>query len=167
MAGDYARAAELGGFCITDDLRFSQHTLTRRLHQIRKDPTVQPWLLRAIVERRSQTMCGRIGFHSAPGPADLATIAPDGVELGYEVHAPLRGQGFAKEAAMAMMFGAFHRQQQQCFIPSISPQNEPSVALASSLRTEEIGSHIDDEDGLELYFQRRFKSWPVEWTEAV
>ena len=67
---------------------------------------------------------------------------------------------------MAMMFWAFHRQQQQCFILSISPQNEPSLALARSLRFEEIGSHIDDEDWLELYFQRRFKSWPAEWTEA-
>lgn len=123
MAGDYDRAAELGGFRIPDDLRFSQRTLPRRLHQIRNDPTVQPCLLRAIVERRTQTMCGRIGFHSAPGPADLATIAPDSVELGYEVHAPFRGQGFVKEAAMAMMFWVFHRQQQQCFVLSILPQN--------------------------------------------
>lgn len=52
---------------------------------------------------------------------------------------------------------------QHCFILSIRPDNVASLAMARSLGFLEIGAHIDDEDRLELYFERRISRWPEEW----
>ena len=167
LAGDLVRAAQIGGFHIPGDLVLSRRTLQRRLRQIRANPGVQPWLLRAIVIIESGTMCGRIGFHSEPGPEDLRDVAPDGVELGYAIGERFRRQGYAKEAALMLMRWAFETHHQRSFILSIAPDNVASLALARSLGFREAGSHIDQEDGLELYFARRLDRWPDEWASAT
>ena len=114
----------------------------------------------------SQTMCGRIGFHSEPGPEDLRNVAADGVELGYEIGESFRRRGIGKEAALALMKWAYEEHDQRCFVLSINPGNIPSLGMARSMGFREIGSHIDEEDGLELYFERRLRYWPGEWTSA-
>ena len=163
LAGDHGSAAQRGGFQIPHDPILRQRTLQMRLRQIQANPEVQPWLLRAIVIGRSQTMCGRIGFHSEPGPEDLRDVAADGVEIGYAVGERFRRQGYAKEATFTLMRWAFERHRQRCFILSIAPDNEASLAMACSMGFREIGFHIDEEDGLELYFERRLECWPDEW----
>jgi RimJ/RimL family protein N-acetyltransferase len=165
LADDYAAAEQLGGFHIPHDLIIRQSTLQMRLHQMQAKPESQPWLLRAIVLRQTQTMCGRIGFHSEPGPEDLRQVAADGVEIGYAVGERFRRHGYAKEATITLMRWAYEKHQQRAFILSIAPDNVASLALAHSLGFNEIGSHIDEADGIELYFERRFKRWPVEWGE--
>ena len=119
-----------------------------------------------MVIRQSQMMCGYIGFHSEPGPEDLRDVAADGVELGYAVGEPFRRQGLAKEAAVTLMRWAFERHGQRCFVLSIAPDNEASLALAHSMGFREVGSHVDEEDGIELYFVRRLDCWPEEWEWA-
>ena len=163
VVGDASHAAHIGGLHIPDPRIFSPRLLRMRLHQMQTNPGIRPWLLRAIVIRESQILCGRIGFHSAPGPEDLRDVAPDGVEIGYAVGERFRRQGYAKEAACALMRWAFGMHRQRCFILSISPENGASLAMARSMGFQEIGSHIDEEDGLELYFERRFTQWPYEW----
>lgn len=164
MLTDNLQLAEsIGGFHIPADLRLSRSLLTMRLEQMHHTPDEHPWLLRAIVLRESQTMCGHIGFHSRPGPEDLRDIAADGVELGYSVEENFRRQGYAKEAACTLMKWAFECHQQRCFVLSISPENMASLAMARSLGFTEIGSHIDDEDGLELYFARHLTDFPLHW----
>ena len=111
-------------------------------------------------------MCGYIGFHSAPGPEDLRDVAPDGVELGYAVGESFRRRGFAKEAALTLMRWAFECHDQRCFVLSIAPDNTASLAMARSIGFREIGWHIDQEDGIELYFERRLDRWPDEWAWA-
>lgn len=150
-------AGRLLGCRIPPDLPLTDLPLARRLKQLRAEPTVEPWLLRAIIERASGTMVGRIGFHSFPRPDDLADVAPDGVELGYGVHSPFRRKGYAREAAIALMRWAYARHDQRCFVLSISPQNLASTALAESLGFTRHGSHVDEDDGLEWFFVRRFK----------
>ena len=167
LAGDRARAAQIGGFHIPDDLVLGERTLQMRLQQIQANPHVQPWLLRAIVIRESGTMCGRIGFHTAPGPEYLHDLAADGVELGYTIGEPFRRRGFAKEAALTLMRWAFEAHDQRSFILSIAPDNAASLAMARSLGFREVGSHIDEEDGLELILARRLERWPDEWASAT
>ena len=167
LADDLARAAQIGGFQIADDLVLSKRTLEMRLRQIQANPDVQPWLLRAIVIRDSRTMCGRIGFHSEPGPEYLRDLAADGVELGYSIGEPFRRRGFAKEAALALMRWAFEVHHQRSFILSIAPDNVASLAMARSMGFREVSSHIDEEDGLELIFERRLDRWPQEWAGAT
>ena len=163
LADDHTSAEQIGGFQIPSDLILRKRTLQMRLRQIQTNPEVQPWLLRAMVIRQSQMMCGYIGFHSEPGPEALSDVAADGVELGYTVGESFRRQRFAKEAALTLMRWAFECHGQRCFILSIAPDNEASLAMAHSMGFREIGSQMDEEDGLELCFERRLDRWPDEW----
>ena len=164
LDGDLDRAARLGGFLIPAAITLRQGALSRRLTQLRGDPSLLPWLMRAVVLLESHTICGRIGFHSPPCPPDLESVAPDGVELGCEIDPHFRRRGLAKEAAFTLMKWAFDRHNQRCFVLSISPTNEASLAMALSMDFTECGSQIDEEDGLELYFVRRLDRWPDDWT---
>jgi len=98
ISDDRVAAARLLGCHIPLDLPLKSVPAARRLVQIREDSTVQPWLVRAMVDRASGTMVGNIGFHTPPRQQYLADIAPDGVELGYGVHQPYRRQKYASEA---------------------------------------------------------------------
>ena len=167
LARDYKRAEEIGGFQIPDGLIFSERVLTMRLRQIHTNPDMQPWLLRAIVIRESQTLCGRIGFHSKPGPEDLRAVAADGVEIGYAVGRSFRRQGFAKEATLRLMRWAYENHRQRSFILSIAPENQASLALAYSMGFRDTGLRIDKGDrGIECYFERRLNRWPAAWTST-
>ena len=164
LGRDHELAERIGGFKVPVDLGFiSARTIQMRLRQLHASPEIHPWLLRAIILKRSQTMCGRIGFHSNPGPEDLCNVAADGVELGYEVGESFRRQGIAREAAIALMKWAYEHQFQRCFVLSIDPDNTASLSMARSMGFIETGSHVDEVDGLELYFERRLDCWPDEW----
>jgi len=167
LAGDLVAAAGILRCHIPPDLSLKHLPAARRLRQMREDPTVQQWLLRAMVDQASGTMVGHIGFHSSPRPEDLADIAPDGVELGYTVYESFRRQKYATEAAIALMHWAYAQYDQRCFVLSISPQNVASTAMAESLRFTRCGSKIDEEDGLEIFFVRRFDKWPSDWRVDV
>ncbi len=165
LDGDLEEVERLGGFLVPSDLSLSRSALQRRLHQLRECPDLFPWLVRGIVVRESRLLCGRIGFHSAPGPEDLRAVAPDGVELGYEVAPSFRRRGYAREAAIRLMRWAYDEHDQRCFVLSIAPHNMPSIAMAISMGFQEVGSKVDEEDGTELYFLRRLGSWPPDWAE--
>jgi RimJ/RimL family protein N-acetyltransferase len=137
--------------------------LERRLIQLRADASEEPWLVRAIIEQSTRMLIGHIGFHTPPRPEYLTDIAADGVELGYTINAGHRRKGYAKEAALALMHWAYAEHDQKCFVLSISPANVASNAMAKSLGFVECGSHMDEEDGLEIIFNRRFETWPVDW----
>jgi RimJ/RimL family protein N-acetyltransferase len=155
LNGNTKLAESIGGFVIPKDLNLRKGLLKMRLGQIQNNPKENIWLTRAIVIKESNTMCGHVGFHSEPGPEDLKNVAVDGVEMGYSILERFRRQGFAKEAALELINWAFVSHQQRCFILSIAPSNVASLAMANSMGFREIGSHIDEEDGLELYFELR------------
>ena len=47
-----------------------------RLKQIRENPLLELWVLRAIGLRETKTMIGHIGFHTLPGAEYLKPYAP-------------------------------------------------------------------------------------------
>src|SRR5262245_41585576 len=163
LAGDRGAAMRLLECEIPGDLPLDGMPLALRLDQIRRDPSVQPWLLPAMVERGLGLMVGHIGFHTPPHPPYLAAIAPHAVELGYTVHAPFRRRGYATEAMLTLMHWAYSAHGQRCFFLSISPQNLPSTAMAQALGFIRCGSHLDEEDGLEMEYVRRIDAWPEDW----
>ena len=123
--------------------------LALRLQQLEEDPTVQPWLLRAMVPRGSRFMAGYIGFHTAPGAAYLQPYSADAVELGFTVFPPYRRRGYAREACRALIGWARKCHGVTRFVMTIRPDNVASQSLAASLGFVYIGSHIDEVDGLE------------------
>jgi RimJ/RimL family protein N-acetyltransferase len=163
LAEDRLAAARMLGCTIPTDFSLKSMPLAIRLAQLRANPDLEPWLLRAMIDRASGTMIGHIGFHSSPRPRYLAEFAPDGVELGYTVHPGFRRRRYATEAVLALMHWAYMQHMQRCFVLSISAQNLPSTAMAQSLGFLECGSQVDDVDGPEIVFARRFKKWPADW----
>ncbi len=159
LRDDQAQAAELLGVPIPADFWPVSPFMHMRLAQVRRNPALLPWLGRAMVLRASPamvgTMVGTIAFHMAPEPEPVRPLGPGGVEFSYTVFPQFRRQGYATEASLALM----HWAQQQGvtrFILSISPQNQPSLRLAARLGFVKIGSQMDEEDGPEDIYERRF-----------
>ncbi|MCX6049874.1 MAG: GNAT family N-acetyltransferase [Chloroflexi bacterium] len=155
IRGEQAKAAQLLGVNIPADWWPVDGYIPLRLEQALRNPALQPWLGRAIVLRSSQTMVGSIAFHMATEPAEVRPLGPGGVELGYTIFPQFRRQGYAKEACQALMNWAQQHQVTR-FILSISPTNQPSLQIAKHFGFVKIGSQIDEEDGLEDIYERRY-----------
>ena len=155
LAGDRERAQELLGMRVPMEWPERPETLERRLRQLEEDPSLQPWLLRAIGLRDEGQMVGYIGFHSKPGEEYLRQLSPGGVEFGYTVSRDFRRRGYAREACEALMQWASANHGVTRFVVSISPSNESSLRLASQLGFTKIGSHVDETDGPEDILERQ------------
>lgn len=154
IGDDQAQAAQLLGVAIPPEWWPVSAYKLDRLAQARQNPALLPWMERAIVLRSSQTMVGSIAFHMAAAPEPVRPLGPGGVEFGYTIFPPFRHQGYATEACQALM-GWAQQQGVTRFILTISPQNQPSLRIAAHFGFVKIGSHIDEEDGLEDIYERR------------
>jgi [ribosomal protein S5]-alanine N-acetyltransferase len=131
------------------DTRFLRY----RMRQLAEDPSARPWLVRALVRRAPlREMIGSAGFHGPPGINGKKD--PAAVELGYTIFEPHRGRGYATEAAQALMDWAVAEKGIRRFIASVAPTNAPSLAIVKKLGFVETGEQWDEEDGLELVFER-------------
>jgi ribosomal-protein-alanine N-acetyltransferase len=128
-----------------------------RLRPIYKDPLARPWLLRFIVlreetspaagdRRDARTVVGLIGFHGPPDEGGRA-------EVGYEVFAPYRRQGYASEAVVGLLDWASRRHGVRTFLASIASDNEPSMRLALGLGFRQIGAQVDEEGSVDLIYE--------------
>ena len=131
----------------------SVDVLKLRKADLLADPDYRPWSLRAISRIEDNVVIGHIGFHTRPDPTYLRETAPGGVELGYTIFAPYRGNGYAREACMAMMQWAKVFAGVKRFVLSISPDNAASLTIASKLGFRKIGEQMDEVDGLEFVFE--------------
>ena len=154
LAGDRDEAEHVGGFPLPagwPDEDDERHLRFRR-KQMDVDPAAREWLVHAIVLRKdSRRMIGTAGFHGKPGTN--AKQRPDAVEVGYRIFAEHRGRGYATEAVDALLRWAHEEHGIRHFIASVSPDNEPSLAIVRKLGFTETGRHWDDEDGEELEFE--------------
>ncbi|MEO8207986.1 MAG: GNAT family N-acetyltransferase [Chloroflexota bacterium] len=135
---------------MADDLA---HFIAFRLAQLEVDPTILEWLGRAMVltdDAGTHRVIGSIGFHGPPD--ELGRL-----EVGYRVEAEYRRQGYAMESVQALFDWASERHAVTRFLASISPGNVASRALTAKLGFREIGSQMDEIDGLELIFE---VPWP-------
>jgi RimJ/RimL family protein N-acetyltransferase len=117
-----------------------------RAGQIRADASIAPWLVRLVIERKTGQVVGDVGLHDAP---------IDGmVEIGYSTRPVQRRRGIAVEAAAGLLSWAATKPGVTTFRASISPDNAASLGLVRRLGFVEVGEQWDDEDGLELVFER-------------
>ena len=161
LAGDTAAASKAIGAAVPDNLRDHLEDFLRyRLAQVRADPSIRRWLGRAMVLTDGDgapQVIGTIGFHGPPDERGR-------LEIGYSVQERFRRQGFAREAVRAMLDWAAREHGIHRFIASISPTNEPSLALTRSFGFVQTGEQMDEIDGLELVFEG---DWPPRGTDAL
>lgn len=130
-----------------------EHFLQFRLAQLEVDPSILPWLGRAMVltdATGARRIIGTIGFHGAPD-------AQGRLEVGYRVEPELRRQGYARESIEALFDWAAAIRGIRRFVASISPTNDASLRLAAGFGFVQTGSHVDEIDGPELELEA---SWP-------
>lgn len=149
IEGDFGKAATLAELSDAPQWEGGTYGLELRRNQLREDPTMKPWLLRRIILRETNVMIGHIGFHSKPDPPYLMEFTHGGIELGYTIFEKHRRQGYAHEAIKGLIAWAHYTQSVQRFIVSISPTNQPSMALAHKIGFRKFSSHIDPIDGPE------------------
>jgi RimJ/RimL family protein N-acetyltransferase len=123
--------------------------LTLRLRQMREDARFEDWSPFAVVlEGR---MIGHAGYHGPPGSNTKQN--PNAVEIGYTIEPEYRRQGYATAAATELIRRAEERGIRH-FVACSAPGNEPSLAIIHGLGFTQTGEAMDEEDGLELVFER-------------
>ena len=130
--------------------RHDERFLRLRHRQMLSGDQEQRWLVRAVVLRTEARMIGHAGYHGNPGVN--AKRRPDGAEIGYTIFEAYRGRGYATEAVRALIDYA-RGEGVDVVVASVAPDNEPSLAILRKLGFVETGSHLDEEDGLELEFE--------------
>src|SRR5215212_9679889 len=154
LARDPRRAGEVIGAIVPGNLRGGLEDFLRyRLAQLAVDPSVHPWLGRAMVltdAAGARRVIGTIGFHGPPD--ELGRL-----EIGYSVQAAYRRQGFAREAVRALFDWAASEHGIRRFIASVSPTNDASLALVHGFGFRQTGEQMDEIDGLELVLEA---DWP-------
>jgi ribosomal-protein-alanine N-acetyltransferase len=120
-----------------------------RLRQMHEDARFQQWCPHAVV--LDGLMIGHAGFHGPPGSNSAQTA--DAVEYGYKIFVAWRGRGYATQAATMLMDLADEWAGIRRFVLSVSPDNEPSLAIVRKFGFVKTGEQMDEEDGLEWIFE--------------
>lgn len=154
LAGDREAAGREIGAAVPEGLRAGLEDFLRyRLAQLAGDPSIRPWLGRAMVLTEpggARRVMGTIGFHGRPDEQRR-------LEIGYSVQSEYRRQGYAREAVRAMFDWAASEHGIHRFVASVSPTNAASLSLVRSLGFEQTGEQMDEIDGLEIVLEA---DWP-------
>jgi ribosomal-protein-alanine N-acetyltransferase len=103
--------------------------------QLQADPTLLGWGIWLMIRAAERTVIGDAGFKGKPGGEGT-------VEIGYSVLPAYRGQGFATEAARALVDWALAQQDVRRIIAECSPDNAASVRVL-----EKLGMQRREADG--------------------
>jgi RimJ/RimL family protein N-acetyltransferase len=116
-----------------------------RVDQMAANPTSIGWLVKLVLSEPG--VIGYAGFHGPPDEAGM-------VEIGYTVDPQYRRQGYARAIVAALLELAATKPEVHTVRASISPTNAASLATIAGFGFLEAGEQWDEEDGLELLFER-------------
>ncbi|WP_344211320.1 GNAT family N-acetyltransferase [Kribbella sancticallisti] len=149
LADDLEQASRESGVRLTE-LFLDEHSKwlwNYRLKQLEDEPEAAGWLVHAAVSEPEGVVIGHGGYH---GPPDANGM----VEVGYTVDLQYRRQGYAKAILAALIDRAATEPGVRVVRASISPTNAASLATIANFGFLEAGEQWDEEDGLELLFER-------------
>lgn len=150
-AGDLAAASANAELDLPVELLDNDFLWEFRSRQLAEDPTLGPWLVRAIVRTEDGVVVGYAGFHGAPDDRGM-------IEVGYTVIARWRGRGYAQSALGALLAYAAERKAVRVVRASVSPDNDASMAVVGNFGFELVGEQWDERDGLELILERSIRA---------
>jgi [ribosomal protein S5]-alanine N-acetyltransferase len=117
-----------------------------RRDQMAGDRGTVGWLVHAVTTQES-VVVGHAGFH---GPPDAEGL----VEVAYTIVPEQRGRGYAAAALRALLTRAAGEESVHRVRAAISPDNHASLHIVRAAGFAHVGEQWDDEDGLELVFER-------------
>ncbi len=147
LAGDLESASQEAGTPLTPYLVEEGWLWRIRLEQVAATPSHLDWIARAALDPVTREVVGHVGFH---GPPDELGI----VEVAYSVDPRHRRRGYATAMLRAALEWAASEPSVRTVRATISPDNEASLATLRPFGFEHTGEQWDDEDGLELIFER-------------
>ena len=125
-----------------------------RLTQVEADPKAAAWITRAVVAEPDGVVIGYAGYHGPPDDRGM-------VEVGYTVDPGHRRRGYATAILAALLERAAAEPDVAVVRASISPDNVASLATIARFGFTQIGDQWDEEDGLELLFERSASPLPT------
>lgn len=151
VAGKLSRASEITGVDLPSF--FTEERMVwlcnYRIRQIEADPSCAPWLVRVVVA--DGHVVGHAGFHGPPDGNGM-------VEIGYSIVPEFRRRGYAKAVVRTLLEHAASEPGVTVVRASVSPDNEASLSTIAGFGFTKVGEQWDDEDGLELLFDRSTRS---------
>jgi [ribosomal protein S5]-alanine N-acetyltransferase len=145
LAGDLEAASRVAGVQLTPYILEHGWLWEIRADQVRRDPAAADWVARAAVI--DGVVVGHAGFH---GPPDSTGM----VEVAYSVDPVHRRRGYARAMLAAALSWAGEDPAVRTVRASISPENAASLATLRPFGFAQVGEQWDEEDGLELLFER-------------
>jgi RimJ/RimL family protein N-acetyltransferase len=132
------------------------------LAQLAAATEADPWMHGfAVVHRADRVVIGACGFKGAPKPADDATEAspvthrlPHVVEIGYGIVSDYCNQGFATEAAAALVNYATASGRVTLVRAHTLPEPNASTRVLAKCGFKKLGEVIDPDDGLVWRWER-------------
>ena len=152
-------SAALQGEKFTNPLRVLidfQGPLAWRVPQVKADPTSNKWFVRWIVLRERQEIIGSTSFHGAPDADGM-------IEIGLGIEVDYQRQGFAKEALLGMWRWAITHPEVRTLRYTVSPDNQPSIAVINHFGFELKGQQMDDVDGPENIYEMSAQDFRAKW----
>lgn len=147
LAGDLDHASAITGLPLPPFFIQEDWLWRYRRDQILREPGSAPWLVRAVADEPAGAVVGNAGFHGPPDDTGM-------VEIGYTTLPEHRRQGYARAAVAELLREAAAVPEVRTVRASVSQDNVASLALIRSFGFVQVGDQWDDEDGLELVFER-------------
>jgi [ribosomal protein S5]-alanine N-acetyltransferase len=147
VAGDLDGASRAVGVPLSPYLVDEGWLWRIRLPQVAADPAALDWIARAALDPSTAQVVGHVGFHGPPDERGM-------VEVAYSVDPVLRRRGYARAMLDAALEWAAAAPEVSVVRASISPTNAASLATIRPFGFEAVGEQWDEEDGLELLFER-------------
>lgn len=145
--GDLGRASEEAGVPLTPFTVGESWLWTLRLADFAERPEAVDWVARAAVDEETGQVVGHAGFHGPPDERGM-------VELAYTTDPDFRRQGYARAMLEALLEWAAKAPDVHIVRASIRPDNAASLATLAGHGFAQVGDQWDEEDGLELLFER-------------
>jgi RimJ/RimL family protein N-acetyltransferase len=147
VAGDVASASAEVGVPLSPYVAGETWLWRIRLDQVARTPADLAWVARLAVDDATGVMVGHVGFHGAPDGRGM-------VEVGYSVDPRHRRHGYGTALLAAALAWAAAEPGVDVVRASVAPDNEASLATLRPFSFTKVGEQWDEEDGLELVFER-------------
>jgi RimJ/RimL family protein N-acetyltransferase len=140
IEGEDVLAHHLNAVLVPNWSEFGNVMFHFALERVQPDPSLAQWYGYLPVNKQDRCLMGTCGFKGAPDEEGV-------VEIGYEIAAPYRNQGFATELATALVQHAFGTGKVTKVLAHTLPEPNASTRVLQKCGFTFAGTVDDPDDG--------------------